>query len=187
MACDLLMPDGDEINRAFAKSSQYRDIGVAAQAKHVFDFASFQKVDDVFCDGFAVHLVPSITLSPDRRTHQTALLPKGDPRRWDGHPSVVHHVFHCDIFVGDVAAPNAATKAGRHRHTIGPRPCIGFGLRLAHHHPADRGKAGKTVDVLVIVTVNAAGMPFAAGVVDCGYRFESVVESLEVIKRHKRG
>ena len=55
VACDLFVTHGDEINRAFGQCGQHGDVCVAAQAKDMLDLAPLQEINNMFCDGFAVH------------------------------------------------------------------------------------------------------------------------------------
>ena len=102
-------------------------------------------------------------------------------------PCIVHHVFHGDVFIGDVAAPNAAAKAAGHRHTVCEGTGVGLGLWLTHHHPADGSHARQRVDIVVVMAINATRVPLAAGVIDRAHRVERVVKCVKVVKRHQRG
>ena len=55
MARNLFVAYGDEINRAFGQRRKNSNVGVPAQAKHVFNIPPSKKINDMLCDGFAVY------------------------------------------------------------------------------------------------------------------------------------
>src|SRR6187399_194336 len=63
------------------------------------------------------------------------------------HPRDVHVVLERDVLVGDVAAPDAAAHARRHRHAVGEGAGVGARLHLPDHDAAHRRGQREAMDV----------------------------------------
>src|SRR6266542_6748773 len=84
-------------------------------------------------------------------------------RDWTADPGDVHVVLPRDVLVRDVAAPDPAPHARRHRHAVRKGAGVRARLHLPHHYPADRRGQCQTMDVVIVKRVDAAGVSLAAG------------------------
>ena len=89
-----------------------------------------------------------------------------------------------DVFTGNISTPGAAAQTRRHRHAIGKCAGIGFGLRLAHHHAADRCGQGQLMNVVVFERIDAAGVTFASDIIYLFDHFQSCIKAGVFVNSH---
>ena len=56
VAGNLLVADGDEVDRAFGQRSEHGDVGVAAKAEDMLDAAALEEIDQVLGDGLVARV-----------------------------------------------------------------------------------------------------------------------------------
>ena len=121
----------------FGHGRQHGDVRVAAQAEHVAHAAPLQVTHQVIGD-CVLHVIVTAKRLGVVELAKQLLVGGAVLGNRAADPGGLHEMLEVNVLVGDVAAPDAAAQAGGHRHAIGERARIGFGLRLANHHAADR-------------------------------------------------
>ena len=98
----------------------------------------------------------------------------------------VHEVFVVQVFRKAVAAPGAAAHGQRKRQAVIEIAAVGDGVSLVDDDAAHRHLHSKSLNMLIIICVYAAGVAVALIVVEGAQRAEGVVEIARLVQRHYR-